>query len=176
LSAVVSGDSQKARSSASFANSGIAFKRLGIQRPLLPVHCSGRNGTNQCVVLPQCKCDMQPPRSIGSSQSMTVRLFPAVLCVGSDDERLTKENLLHFHLCYGVLLILARVSIIPVESENLRQIHLRTMYVSGIYRQPVTRHGNVIPATRSRFPDALARMEFCLQLFSRVDLCALEFV
>jgi hypothetical protein len=58
-----------------------------------------------------------------------------VLCIRGDDERLAKENLLHFRLRYAILLVLSRIPFIPVEPENTREIHQVIMYVSGIYRQ-----------------------------------------
>ena len=90
---------------------------------LLPVHRSGRNGANQRVLLAQCKCDVKPSLTLGSPEGVKTKLRLTVLGVRTNDERLTKENLLNLRLRYAVFLILSCVSFIPVEAKNPRQIH-----------------------------------------------------
>src|ERR1035438_730570 len=64
------GDSQKARSSASFENLGMGFNCLLINSSLLPAHPSRRDRANKRCVVPLGVGDVQPAIQIGAAQRM----------------------------------------------------------------------------------------------------------
>src|ERR1017187_7647356 len=69
-----SDDSQKARSSASLANSGMGFNCLLIDGSLLPAHRARRDRANQCSIGPLGKGDLQPAILVGPAQRVKSRL------------------------------------------------------------------------------------------------------
>jgi hypothetical protein len=65
---------------------------------------------------------------------MKSRLAVAMLLVVGEQQRLIEKNLLYLGLGYAVLLILAGVASIPVETDVGADVrHGRPLYMSAIY-------------------------------------------
>jgi hypothetical protein len=100
------GDSQKARSVASFANLGIGFKRFLIDSPLFAARCPSRNRSNQRTVSTLGKGDEQAAIRISPTQRVKPRLLLAMFYVRRNDQWPVEKCLFNFSLGYTVLFVL----------------------------------------------------------------------
>jgi hypothetical protein len=100
------GDSQKARSAASFANLGIGSKRFLIDSPLSAACRPSRNWSNQRSVSTLSESDVQAAIRISPTQRVKPRLLLAMLYVGRNDQWPVEKRLFNFSFGYAVLVAL----------------------------------------------------------------------
>jgi len=73
---------------------------------------------------------MQLPASICPAQRMISIFLLTVFYIGSDDKRSIVKNLFDFCLRHTMFFIFSRISSVPVETGNLRPVH---MYILIMY-------------------------------------------